>query len=134
MNEICSKREEKIMSWDTSERRKFVRVRFPCEIALDTMGNNVIFAHTENISAGGIRVILKKRIEPAAILSLTLHKIAVQPILCKGRVMWVFTRKHDSDKEISLFDIGIEFHEISEDDIWRIKSFILTVISKRENK
>ncbi|UCD15884.1 MAG: PilZ domain-containing protein, partial [Candidatus Omnitrophota bacterium] len=112
--------------------RKFVRVKFPCEICVDIPQNEVISTHTENISAGGIRVILEQKLQTAAIISLTIYKITENPIICKGRIVWIFTRRHPHNKDASLFDTGIEFCEIADEDISRIKKFVLSVISDQE--
>lgn len=123
------------MSWDTSERRKFVRVEFPCEISLqDTSGKEVITAYTENISAGGIRVLLEKDIKACPIVQVTLYKIAEKPIVCKGRVIWVFNREHPREENVTVFDTGIEFYQIQEEDVSRIKEFILGLIYRDQRE
>ena len=52
--------------WDGMERRKFPRVQYPCLITLrkETPPSISILTHTENISVGGVRVIIAKKINP----------------------------------------------------------------------
>lgn len=120
------------MSWDYEERRQFVRAAFPCELSVHTAVENTIYTQTENISAGGIRVLIEKRIPPASIIKVTLYKIRETPIICVGRVIWVFTRNHPQNKNLTLFDIGIEFYEIAEEEILEIKNLIASLISAKK--
>ncbi|UCD15799.1 MAG: PilZ domain-containing protein [Candidatus Omnitrophota bacterium] len=112
------------MSWDKKERRQFVRACFPCKLSVHPCDKNAIHTQTENISAGGIRVFIARRLKPASIVTVTIYKIKKDPIICQGRIIWVFSRKHPENEEQVLFDTGIEFHQITEETAFEIKNII----------
>ena len=117
------------MSWDSSERRKFVRVKFPCEIVLPGSEQEVISTKAENISAGGIRVLIKEKLYPSSLISLDIYGIRENPITCTGKVIWVFKRKVHRNEPAVLYDTGIEFQKIEESDINEIKKLIASIAS-----
>jgi c-di-GMP-binding flagellar brake protein YcgR len=120
------------MSWDSEERRHFVRVKYPCEISIYGSKRVTIPAQTENISAGGIRVLLDKKLPVSSIIELDIYGIKEKPIVCKGRILWVFTRKNlYRDGELR-YDTGIEFHDIPEKDVEEIKNLVSEIASGRK--
>lgn len=118
-----------LMNWDSRERRRFVRIKFPCEITIGCPQKHIISTHAEDISAGGIRVIAKEKIEPSSIIGLDLYGIAKEPIVCKGEVKWVSAKKNPSNQNRILYDVGIEFCQIKEEDAAEIKKLIVSIIS-----
>ncbi|MBU1122687.1 MAG: PilZ domain-containing protein [Candidatus Omnitrophota bacterium] len=120
------------MSWNKKERRQFIRAHFPCELAVNTSEKNTIQTQTENISAGGIRVFTDKKLEPSTIISVIIHGISAKSIICKGRIMWAFERKHPQNESQILFDIGIEFHQITEDIIFKITKLIESLTADKK--
>ena len=50
------------MEWDGINKRRFIRVNFPYTIHLRSDNNVVISAYTEDVSSGGIRVVVKKKL------------------------------------------------------------------------
>ena len=120
------------MNWDSEERRKFVRAKYPCEIIIRGPQKNIISTCAEKISAGGIRLIIEHRIEPSSIIDLDLYGIAKEPIVCKGKVKWVFTKKDSSNQNRLLYDIGIEFSQIKKEDVDAIKKFVVSTTSSEK--
>ena len=120
------------MNWDSKERRRFVRTKFPCEITIHGPQKHIISTHVENISAGGIRFILEERIGPSSMIDLDLYGITKEPIVCKGRVNWAFTRKDPSNQNRILYDVGIEFCQIKEKDADEIKKLIVAIASSKK--
>lgn len=120
------------MSWNSKERRKFVRIKFPCELHAYDSKKEPISTYTENISAGGIRVLITKRLIPSSIIKLDLYGINDKSIICKGKILWVFRRKNPLDKKNTTlyFDTGIEFYDISNDDRKAIKKLIASILTK----
>ena len=102
------------------EKRKFIRVRFPCKILLHSFPEHIISTHTENISAGGLRVITGERIEAGTIVGIELH-LKGNKIICKGKIAWVVDKKSPYRKGISYHDTGVEFCEIDDQDRNMIK-------------
>jgi len=120
------------MRWDKIDRRRFVRIKFPCEITTQKPQRHIISTYAENISAGGIRFIIEERIEPSSIIDLDLYGIAKEPIICKGKVKWVFTKKDPSNQDRILYDIGIEFSQIKKEDVDEIKKLVVSIASSEK--
>jgi hypothetical protein len=49
------------------------------------------------------------------------------PVSCKGKVLWVINKHHIDKGGNILFDTGIEFHEIKEEDRHQIKDFVVSI-------
>ncbi len=113
------------MNWDSSERRKFVRIKFLCEIAVYTLSRKKMLSiNTENISAGGIRVFLKERLSSGKIIELKIHGIGKAPIACKAKIIWAFPREMPQYKKNTVYDTGMEFYQLSKKDLNKIKKII----------
>ncbi|MBU4305673.1 MAG: PilZ domain-containing protein [Candidatus Omnitrophica bacterium] len=118
------------MNWDSEERRSFTRAKFPCEISISDSKKDIISAHTEDISAGGIRAIVKEKLGLNSIIELCIHGIEKTPIVCQGRVRWIFKKKHSFSSGGFLYDTGIEFCRMKKKDIAAIKRFVVSRISE----
>jgi c-di-GMP-binding flagellar brake protein YcgR len=103
------------MDYQGIEKRRFIRAKFPCVISIHTLHDHVITTYTENISAGGVRVIIEEKLELSSTVGLEIQ-INKDVIACKGRVVWVVDRESPYKKGILYHDTGIEFYEISEND------------------
>lgn len=119
------------MNWQGSERRRFPRADFPCKIIVYTPDDHVLLSHTENIGAGGIRVILDEKLKLHTQVGLEIY-IRSHPIKCKGRVVWVLERIEPVYKEAIKFDTGIEFLDISNEDR-EIISVVVEQLIKKNN-
>ncbi len=115
------------MSWDFVERRNFVRVKIPCKITLFQPQDLTLDCHTENISAGGIRVMIEERLGISSIIDLAIYVPGQEPILCQGKIIWSFARKTKESPASLFFDTGIEFSAIEDKDIETIKELILAL-------
>lgn len=107
------------------ERRRFKRANFSCKIYILTTPLHIIKCKTENIGAGGIRVLLDENLTLHSNVGLKLYLLE-EPIECKGKIVWLVERKNDH--KITKFDIGIEFHQISEKDRETISLFVKSLI------
>lgn len=115
------------MSWDGRNRRKFIRVLFPCLIKIrDTKeGNEALLTHTENVSIGGVRVILKDQVPMAALLDIEIDLMdTAEHLSCLGKVVWSEKRKSTEPVKPDFFDIGIEFMGIGEADRKRLDAVV----------
>jgi len=115
------------MDYGSTEKRRFIRARFPCKIFILPSRQHVISTHTENISAGGVRVIIEERIELATMVGLEVH-LQDTVIHCKGRIVWVVGKESPYRKGVTYSDTGIEFYEISEQDRIFIEKFINDIV------
>lgn len=118
------------MSWDSKERRKFVRIKFPCEITTRGPEKHTIPTNAENISAGGIRVVIPERLGSSSVVEIDIFGIKNEPIIGKGRVIWVFSKKNLRGE--SVYDTGIEFSQISEEDLRKIKNLVASITSDKK--
>ncbi|MFH1519930.1 MAG: PilZ domain-containing protein [Candidatus Omnitrophota bacterium] len=117
------------MNWDSKERRKFVRIKCPCEIVIPGPKKHILPTYIENISAGGIRFIIEEKIKLSSTVELNLYGIDQNPIICKGRVRWVFTKKDPCIQSRFLYDTGIEFSQIKKEDLDAIKNLVVEISS-----
>ena len=120
------------MSWDYIERRQFVRAKLPCTITIFKPQDRIIRCHTENISAGGIRVILEERLLIPSVVTLEIHMTNEKPILCQGKIIWAFARTLKPNKASILFDTGIEFYEIKDQDRESIEGLVASITSLKD--
>ncbi|MBU2474312.1 MAG: PilZ domain-containing protein [Candidatus Omnitrophica bacterium] len=120
-----------LMAWDGSEKRRFVRANFPCKITIYIPQEQVISAQTENISAGGVRVIIDKELKVSLSVDLELY-FTENPVKCKGRVVWMLSKENLESVEIKKYDVGIEFYRIASADRSLISKFIETLVSKEK--
>lgn len=105
------------------ERRRFIRVRFPCKIIIYTPQEHIISSHTEDISVGGLRLILQEELTICSLVDLEIY-IKEEPIICKGRVVWVEKKESRWNKGVFYFDMGLDFCEIEEKDRQLIRKVI----------
>ncbi len=116
------------MAWDGIEKRRFVRANFPCKIIIYLPQEHSLMSHTEDIGAGGLRVIIKEELELSLIVGLEIF-LNGEPIICKGRVVWNIEREKESSKDKNRYDTGIEFYEIKEEDRRVIDNLVEAIIS-----
>ena len=113
------------MDSEGQERRRFPRAAFPCKIAV---GSPIrwLASHTENISAGGIRVILEERLGVFTPVSLEIFLEKERSIKCKGKIAWVKEEVNplEIEGEPIMFDTGIEFTQINDSDKEYIKKLV----------
>ncbi|MCM8773948.1 MAG: PilZ domain-containing protein [Candidatus Omnitrophica bacterium] len=119
------------MSWNGKEKRIFPRANFPCKI---TVGSKDIYfnSHTENIGEGGVKVILEEKLKRAMPVNLELILGEDKKIICKGEVVWVEERVNPLSGKASLFDTGIQFLDMSENDRNYIKKLVDTLIAQNK--
>lgn len=105
--------------------RKFPRISSRIEVALVLDEKPVrVQAQTENISTGGVCVILQHEVEKFDTLSMKLQLDDNLPeIDCTGRIVWTIP-KRVLGKSKTTYDTGIQFTDIKDDDVNRIKNFI----------
>ncbi|MCM8819248.1 MAG: PilZ domain-containing protein [Candidatus Omnitrophica bacterium] len=121
------------MSWEGVEKRRFVRANYPCRIVIYTPKEHTIFTHTENVGAGGIRVIIEEKLNIGEIVGLELYLFEEkEPIPCKGRVVWVVEKESRYRKNLFFFDTGFEFSQISDVDRETIKRLVEAIIFEKK--
>ena len=114
------------MGWGGIDTRRGVRVAFECVVIVKKRETSLVFkTQTENISAGGICVILEKELlkNTSVEVELFLADDPV-PVICGGKVAWTIRRDEYSKKKPSQFDTGIEFSDITDEDKAHLKRII----------
>ena len=105
------------MVWESQERRRFPRLVFPCNTVVgypiyQLASHTESITQTENISAGGIKLILEERLNVQTPVSLELFFEKDSPTKCQGRVVWVKkVNPIEMQGEPIIFDTGIEFFD-----------------------
>jgi c-di-GMP-binding flagellar brake protein YcgR len=122
------------MAWEGQERRQFPRAVFPCKIVVSSP-IRLITSHTENISEGGIRVMLEERLAPHSPVGIELFFEKAKPIKCKGKIAWVRERLNPLEREATMYDTGVRFVDISDKDREYIKTLVGALIEQgKEDK
>ena len=119
------------MSWNGKEKRRFVRAKFPCKIIVNTPEEYTIVSHTEDIGTGGIRVIIPDKLNISSIVGFEIF-LKNGGIKGKGRVVWVVNKGNSLFGDGIVFDTGVEFIEISEEDRRVVDNFVESVISSKK--
>lgn len=112
------------MSWEGLNRRRFPRAKFPClvKIVLDGKPADAVLTHTENVSIGGVCVIIKKHVDLFAPLMVEVDLMDGEDhIVCRGKAVWVVRRKATEAEKPSFYDVGIEFVDAKDTDRARIE-------------
>jgi len=103
------------------ERRKFPRVNAKYQINVVCTGEviqgepprYVFHTYTENISEGGIKIVLEREVKVGSLLELELFITGKEslPIKCKGVVVWTKKSNLEGTKP-DLFQTGIQFSDL----------------------
>jgi len=117
------------MGLNNFEKRRFIRADFPCRIIVKTPKERVIMSHTENIGAGGVRVILGEELNISLVADLEIY-LDNDPLKCKGRVVWIVGKINPVTGKSSMFDTGIEFYQISPENQEIVSNLVKAIIDK----
>jgi len=120
------------MSWDGQERRRFPRAAYACRVVIDSSGKK-IEAMTENIGKGGIKIIIPEELAHSSVVGLELEIEKGNPIKCEGTIMWVREVRGRVLNGSSIFNTGIMFTTISQDDRNKVKVLIEEILNKEES-
>ena len=111
------------MESNGSERRIAARVLFPCKIMIASPVR-LLVSQTENVSEGGLRVMLEEKLAPYTVVGIELFVDKGKPIKCKGKIAWIKEILNPIAREATLYDTGIKFIEMNEFD----KSYLKRII------
>lgn len=112
------------MEWHGKEKREFPRAKFPCKIIIYLPKEHALVTHTENIARGGVRVIIEELLSSSSVVGVEIFIKPSQPIKCKGRVIWQLQSANPLIQDSLLFDTGLEFMAIDEDDKKRLSEVL----------
>lgn len=93
-----------------NDNRMFERVSGELAVRYSPQGTDGEFCSTtRNISGGGIRMPLLKRLKPGATVDLEIFKTNMDTAFrCMGKVMWIWDASTDKKEEHS-FEAGVKF-------------------------
>jgi hypothetical protein len=115
------------MTWNGQERRKYHRANFACKLhILGAVGT--LELHTEDISAGGLRVTLCREMPAGTLVELKIFLTAGKVVECKGRIAWMVKAPDNVDRYSEIFTTGIEFDDINDKD----RQFICDLVEQVE--
>jgi c-di-GMP-binding flagellar brake protein YcgR len=111
----------------TQEKRKFVRVNYPCSVTLwhSDGTNEVILANTANISAGGLCVYLNRAASPGTRLDLRIDNFFEgNPLKCAATVVRCREDEKTKDAKQKFYEVGVEFNNLNADVRQYIEGFV----------
>ena len=114
------------MAWEGLEKRKFPRASKPCKVQLKKKEGVEIFStRTENISCGGICVILPKDLGNYTSVDIELDLEDGQGAFnCAATVVWSVKRMDASEEKHGSYDTGIEFSNLKDGIKDKIAKFV----------
>ncbi|PIU41309.1 MAG: hypothetical protein COS99_06330 [Candidatus Omnitrophica bacterium CG07_land_8_20_14_0_80_42_15] len=120
--------------WNGMDGRRFPRANYKCAILIKRrLLSRNINTHTENIGIGGICVVLDRKLNSSEEVDLKLMLDNNLPAIeCKGKVVWEVKRELPTKKV--LYDIGIEFANIKEDNVSRIEKVVEDITKSSAKK
>lgn len=121
------------MKWDSVDRRRALRVEFPFTVHISGFGKNTITTYTENISERGVRVVIKEKPKVSLKVGLEIY-VRENPVCCKARIVWVRNKKLEHIANKAVFDIGLEFIKLKQDDILAIRERVEQLDKTIKNK
>jgi len=116
-----------MQKWEGLDRRKFPRINYPCLIVVRNTEDktDVFLTHTENVGIGGVCVILKKNLKMFSPVEIELDLLDFEShIKCNGKIVWNVQRKGEAERKPLFYDIGIEFEDLSVEELKRLEDVI----------
>ncbi len=102
------------MEQDYVDKRRFIRRKFPFTVYISSSLIPVISTYTQDISEGGIKVTIQKGLKTSSLVDLKVF-IKQTVVECQGKIAWVNKRESQVLEDKTLFDVGIQFENISDE-------------------
>ena len=112
--------------WDGVNRRQFARAQYPCLLILrkDSPEDSVL-SHTEDVSVGGMRVIISKKLEPEQEITIEVDlKDTLPNVKTKAVVNWCKQAEVSKKAAKQRYDIGLRFVSLADSDRHRIQRIV----------
>jgi len=125
-------------NWQGLNKRQFPRMKYPCLIVLrndndEDDKNNMVLTHTDNVGVGGVCIALKQAVKMFSIVDIELDLLDLgDHIRCKGKVVWNVESEKSGTTTPRLFDVGIEFTDIKDEDQLRLRKVIERMVKSNE--
>lgn len=118
------------------EKRKYERLRYGVDLDLfyyqDWEGHAEIInrLHTEDVSAGGARVLVPTKLDAGAVVWVKLHMpYTGREVECIALVAWVIPARARE----GMFDTGLVFSNLSREETAAISRLVRTEMDKKVN-
>ena len=123
------------MAWEGINRRRFPRANYACVVKVRNKGDSESFkTQTENIGCGGVCVILPKEVKIFSPVEIDLDLNDSRPtVTCDATIVWVIRRSEIKEGVPTVFDIGIEFSNLKNEDKQRIEHIIQECLQKNKS-
>ncbi|NTV30019.1 MAG: PilZ domain-containing protein [Candidatus Omnitrophica bacterium] len=109
---------------------------FPCLIKIVHKDGapSTLLTHTENVSLGGVCVIVRRHLEMFMPISVEMDLLDCEDTLvCNGKVVWTVRRKATEEFKPSFYDTGIEFTDMDESGKARLEKMIVHLLKTKNN-
>ncbi len=119
--------------WDGVDRRIFPRAHYPCLITIrkNFPPPQATLTNTEDISVGGVRIIIGKRIELMTEIDLEIDlKDTLPTIILRGTVSWVKEAPPGRKGKPPRYDTGIKFITLKNEYRRRIQHVVEHLLGK----
>lgn len=122
--------------WRGIDKRKFPRANYKCKVLIKKGRLPLAFStQTENIGIGGICVILQKPLDIFSEVDLEIFlEQKDSPLKCKGSIVWVVRRATFEKEKPAIYDTGIEFLDLKDEDRVKIETIINEILSKTKEE
>ncbi|MBF0493548.1 MAG: PilZ domain-containing protein [Candidatus Omnitrophica bacterium] len=116
--------------WEGIDRRKFPRAYYACAVKISGKNNTLRYdAITENVGAGGVCLTFNREFELFETAEVELKLSDGDAVRAKGTIVWVIRVAHPGVKDEHVYDIGIEFTEISKEDKKKLEALVDKLLS-----
>jgi hypothetical protein len=119
-------------NWIGKEKRRFPRSNFPCKIIIYLPHKHTIISNTENIGIGGSRVIIEEALAVGSVVGMVIFINPYKQIKCKAKVVWQIESKNVPVNNLTLFDTGLEFMDMSKVGKEAVEE-LLETLSKKDD-
>ena len=79
---------------------------------------------TKNISAGGLCLVVYEKLDIGEILEIELELPSKETIKAEGKVVWISEYEIEGEEEETIYDIGVQFVKISDEEREEISQFV----------
>jgi len=79
---------------------------------------------TKNISAGGLCLVVYEKLDVGEILQIEMELPSKEIINAEGKIVWISEYEIEGEEEEKIYDIGVQFVKISEQEKEEISKFV----------
>ena len=111
------------MKRDPIEKRRFIRIKYPCTIHIYYDSDAAVSTYAEDVSCGGCKIVVNKNMKPKTEVEIEIY-VSSQPVKCRAVIAWCKEKESDFLENTALFEAGMEFIFQNKQDSMRVKEYI----------